>query len=59
MAITKSWAGSGIAPAEVFVKAPRIRSELFWLVCASLFVAAGLAIVYAAKVTAITYRITG
>ncbi len=50
MAVTRSWTARGSAPRVVQVEpCVRMRSELGWLVCASLFVAAGLAMVYAAK----------
>jgi cell division protein FtsI/penicillin-binding protein 2/cell division protein FtsW (lipid II flippase) len=50
MAVTRSWTGPGSKPAIVTIEAPRRpRSEVWWLVSASIFVAAGLAIVYSAK----------
>ncbi|HEY7388588.1 MAG TPA: hypothetical protein VH640_08770, partial [Bryobacteraceae bacterium] len=50
MAVTKSWTAAGTAPAALAVEAaPRPRSELKWLVGASLLIAAGLAMVFAAK----------
>ena len=49
MAVTKSWAAA--TPAIVAVeRSPAPRGELVWLVFASLFIAAGLAIVYASKI---------
>ena len=53
MAVTRSWTTPGTAPAVVdFEKEDRPRGEWIWLLGASLFVAAGLATVYAAKTTA-------
>jgi cell division protein FtsI/penicillin-binding protein 2/cell division protein FtsW (lipid II flippase) len=50
MAVTKSWAATGTAPASVSIrKAPVPRAEIAWLIGASLFVAGGLGMVYAAK----------
>src|ERR1700723_2563491 len=50
MAVTRSWSASGTRPSVVAVKAAAApRGDLAWLICASLFVAAGLASVYAAK----------
>ncbi|HEY2014204.1 MAG TPA: hypothetical protein VGH38_11930, partial [Bryobacteraceae bacterium] len=51
MAVTRSWSVPGQAPAVVAIgESVAPRSELVWLVCASLFVAAGLAMVYASRV---------
>jgi cell division protein FtsW (lipid II flippase)/cell division protein FtsI/penicillin-binding protein 2 len=51
MAVTKSWAGAGARPAVVSIaQAPAAsRGGVAWLAAASLLVAAGLAMVYAAK----------
>jgi cell division protein FtsI/penicillin-binding protein 2/cell division protein FtsW (lipid II flippase) len=50
MAVTRSWTASGTRPSVVAVKhAAATKGNLTWLICASLFVAAGLASVYAAK----------
>ncbi|HEV2448050.1 MAG TPA: FtsW/RodA/SpoVE family cell cycle protein, partial [Candidatus Sulfopaludibacter sp.] len=50
MAVTRSWTIPGSAPRVVQVaKRAAPPSGVGWLVCASLFVAAGLAMVYAAK----------
>ena len=50
MAVTKSWAAPGARPAIVAIDTPRARNtELLWLIFASLFVATGLAMVFAAK----------
>lgn len=51
MAVTRSWSAAAVAPAMVSVRdqQPVPRSQWFWLVAASLFVAAGLTSVYAAK----------
>ena len=50
MAVTKSWAAPGARPVVVAIKTPRVRrTEMLWLVAASFFVAAGLAMVFAAK----------
>ena len=50
MAVTRSWSGARSVPAVVAVKRPLPRRiELLWLLAASLFVAAGLGIVYTAK----------
>jgi cell division protein FtsI/penicillin-binding protein 2/cell division protein FtsW (lipid II flippase) len=50
MAVTKSWTAAGTAPAVIAVEAePQPRSELKWLLGASLLIAAGLAMVFAAK----------
>jgi cell division protein FtsI/penicillin-binding protein 2/cell division protein FtsW (lipid II flippase) len=50
MAVTRSWAAPGSRPAVVAIDTPRApRGEWLWLVGASLFVAAGLAMVFAAK----------
>lgn len=50
MAVTRSWTAPGAAPQVVQVE-PRgtSRGEWFWLLCASLLVAAGLLMVYTAK----------
>src|SRR5580704_192416 len=50
MAVTKSWAAPGARPVVVAIRTPRVRrTEMLWLVAASVFVASGLAMVYAAK----------
>jgi cell division protein FtsI/penicillin-binding protein 2/cell division protein FtsW (lipid II flippase) len=54
MAVTRSWSAAGAAPAVLAIgqsrhAGARTRAELAWLVCASLLVAAGLAIVSVAK----------
>jgi cell division protein FtsW (lipid II flippase)/cell division protein FtsI/penicillin-binding protein 2 len=50
MALTRSWTAPGARPEEVNVRQPAAaRRELVWLLGASLLVAAGLAMVYAAK----------
>jgi cell division protein FtsW (lipid II flippase) len=50
MALTRSWTAPGARPQVVNVPKPAApRSELVWLLGASLLVAAGLAMVYAAK----------
>lgn len=50
MALTRSWTAPGARPEVVNVRQPAApRSELVWLLGASLLVAAGLAMVYAAK----------
>jgi cell division protein FtsW (lipid II flippase)/cell division protein FtsI/penicillin-binding protein 2 len=50
MALTRSWTAPGARPEVVNVRKPAAPpSELVWLLGASLFVAAGLAMVYAAK----------
>src|SRR5450432_2157008 len=50
MAVTRSWTGPGSKPAIVAIEGRgQPPSEIWWLVSASLLVAAGLAIVYAAK----------
>ena len=50
MAVTRSWSAPGTRPAVVAVERPRpLRSELLWLLAASIFVIAGLAMVYTAK----------
>ncbi len=51
MAVTRSWAGSGTRPFAVsIVSTPGgARGGTLWLIAASLLVAAGLAMVYAAK----------
>ncbi|MBZ5618204.1 MAG: FtsW/RodA/SpoVE family cell cycle protein [Acidobacteriia bacterium] len=55
MAVTRSWTAAGATPAAVAVaKAPVPGGEMVWLLAASLFVAAGLAMVYAAKVQSFT-----
>jgi len=52
VAVTRSWTAPGTAPAVLAIgKDSAPPSELVWLVGASLFVAAGLAMVYAAKTT--------
>jgi cell division protein FtsI/penicillin-binding protein 2/cell division protein FtsW (lipid II flippase) len=51
VAVTRSWTAAGAQPVVVkFEKRPAARSRLAWLVCASLLVGAGLAMVYAAKI---------
>src|SRR5580692_2634679 len=50
MAVTKSWATPGARPAVVAIRTPRTpRGEWVWLFASSFFVAAGLAMVFAAK----------
>jgi cell division protein FtsI/penicillin-binding protein 2 len=50
MAVTRSWAAPGSRPAVVAVDTPRApRSEWLWLMAASVFVAAGLAMVFDAR----------
>jgi cell division protein FtsI/penicillin-binding protein 2/cell division protein FtsW (lipid II flippase) len=50
MAVTRSWTAVGTTPVAIAVEAaPRPRSELRWLLGASLLVAAGLATVFVAK----------
>jgi len=50
MAVTRSWTASGArASAVAMQRAAAPEGQLAWLICASLFVAAGLASVYAAK----------
>jgi cell division protein FtsI/penicillin-binding protein 2/cell division protein FtsW (lipid II flippase) len=50
MAVTRSWTGPGAKPAIVTIEGRRQpRSEIWWLMSASVFVAAGMSIVYAAK----------
>jgi hypothetical protein len=50
MAVTRSWTATGALPLVVAVKeAAAPKANWSWLICASLFVAAGLASVYAAK----------
>ncbi len=50
MAVTRSWTGPGAKPAIVTIEGPRqARSEIWWMAAASIFVMAGLAIVYSAK----------
>ena len=54
MAVTRSWAAAGAAPAVLATGQSRrmgahARTELRWLVCASLLVAAGLGMVFVAK----------
>jgi cell division protein FtsW (lipid II flippase)/cell division protein FtsI/penicillin-binding protein 2 len=50
VAVTKSWTATGAAPVAIAAD-PRTkpRSDIGWLLCASLLVAAGLGMVYAAK----------
>ena len=51
MAVTKSWTAHAARPLVVSPPKPALpRGEWLWLACASLLVAAGLAMVYAAKV---------
>src|SRR5262249_8008731 len=51
MAVTRSWTAAGAAPKVVSVEKPRAsRGQMVWLVGASFFAAAGLAMVYAAKI---------
>jgi cell division protein FtsW (lipid II flippase)/cell division protein FtsI/penicillin-binding protein 2 len=54
MAVTRSWAAAGAAPALLATGQSRrigahARTELRWLLCASLLVAAGLGMVFVAK----------
>ena len=50
MAVTRSWTATGAKPAVIAVKGPRpSRREFRWLCLSSLLVAAGLAMVYTAK----------
>jgi cell division protein FtsI/penicillin-binding protein 2/cell division protein FtsW (lipid II flippase) len=50
MAVTRSWTAVGTTPVAIAVEAaPRPRSEVKWLLGASLLVAAGLAMVFVAK----------
>ena len=50
MAVTKSWTAPGSRPAVVSIGTRRLpRLEWVWLAAASLFVASGLAMVFAAK----------
>ena len=50
MAVTKSWTAPGAHPSVVAIRTPRARrAEWVWLVASSFFVAAGLAMVFAAK----------
>ena len=50
MAVTKSWTSAGASPAIIAVnRRAATRSEIHWLIAASLLVAAALAMVYAAK----------
>src|ERR1700689_2300739 len=50
MAVTRSWTASGARASVVAVRqAAAPKGQLAWLICASMFVAAGLASVYAAK----------
>ncbi len=51
MAVTRSWTAAGTAPALLMVKGRDVapRGQWVWLMGASLFVAAGLASVFAAK----------
>jgi cell division protein FtsI/penicillin-binding protein 2/cell division protein FtsW (lipid II flippase) len=50
MAVTRSWTAPGTAPVAIAIEKPKPpRSDWFWLVCASILVACGLAMVYAAK----------
>ena len=50
MAVTRSWTAPGSRPAVMAIETPRApRGEWLWLVTASLLVAAGLAMVFAAK----------
>ncbi len=49
MAVTKSWAAAAPAVISVRKTAPAPRGEWMWLIGASLFVAGGLASVFAAK----------
>ena len=50
MAVTRSWTAPGAAPKVVSIEKLRpARGEILWLTAASLFVAGGLAMVYAAR----------
>lgn len=50
MAVTRSWTAAGARPAVIAVEGRRpARSSVWWLVAASLLVAAALAMVYTAK----------
>jgi hypothetical protein len=50
MAVTKSWTAPGARPSVVAIRTPRARrAEWVWLLASSFFVAAGLAMVFAAK----------
>ena len=50
MAVTRSWTAPGARPAVVAIEARRApRGEWIWMIAASLFVAAGLAMVFGAK----------
>jgi cell division protein FtsI/penicillin-binding protein 2/cell division protein FtsW (lipid II flippase) len=50
MGVTKSWTVPGSLPAVVAIETPRARrGEWLWMIAASLFVAAGLAMVFSAK----------
>jgi cell division protein FtsI/penicillin-binding protein 2/cell division protein FtsW (lipid II flippase) len=49
MAVTKSWTAPRAVPKVVAAQPARRRQEALWLIGASFFVAAGLAMVYSAK----------
>jgi cell division protein FtsW (lipid II flippase)/cell division protein FtsI/penicillin-binding protein 2 len=50
MAVTRSWTGAGAVPVAIAVKKPPAgRANFAWLLAASLFVAAGLSLVFSAK----------
>jgi len=53
MAVTRSWGATATAAAPKLVsieRKPRVRGGVLWLVCGSLFIAAALASVFAAKI---------
>ena len=53
MAVTRSWTAAGAVPDPIAMeKAPAARTRLGWLLAASLFVAAGMGMVFEAKRTA-------
>jgi cell division protein FtsI/penicillin-binding protein 2/cell division protein FtsW (lipid II flippase) len=50
VAVTKSWTSAGVAPVTIAVKREKaLGSGTVWTVCASVLVAAGLAMVFSAK----------